>query len=87
MCDPQNDSWAITYFGPKHHLSAASTARRRGAAIVLKRRENDGELTHWIFDEIGARRFRWRAMSSKDHGASWQLDELMIGTRAKQSRS
>jgi hypothetical protein len=81
MYDPALDAWQVTYFGPRHDLIAAFVARRQGADMVLERKEPNGDLTHWVFDRIESGSFRWRALTSSDGGATWKLDQTMIGTR------
>jgi hypothetical protein len=42
-----------------------------GDEIVLERRFAEGSITRWIFSDIDAGSFRWRAVESDDDGRTW----------------
>ena len=49
--------------------------------ILLLSDEDDPQL-RWRFTDIEPNSFRWRGESSRDGGATWDLDEEMLATRA-----
>lgn len=81
MYRPSCDCWSVTYFGPKHELSVSFVAARKGTDMVMRRSEANGDYTRWVFDSISQNHFRWRALTSRDRGRSWRLDQVMSGER------
>jgi hypothetical protein len=78
--DPKIDAWRVTWHGVLNGVVYKFLARRVGAEIVLEGQDL-GEPSRWIFSDIEADSFRWRAVSSTDGGKTWVLDQEMIVRR------
>jgi hypothetical protein len=50
------------------------SAGKVGDEIILERQSDDG-IGRWIFDQVKPDTFHWRAVESKDGGATWQLQQ------------
>jgi len=81
--DPRIDAWRSTWHGPVNGIVWPFIARQEGDEMVLARTEDDGSLTRWIFSQIEERSFHWRAVTSRDGGKTWRLEQEMFATRAK----
>lgn len=79
--DPRLKAWRSTWHGPVNGYVLPFVARSVGDEIILERVEH-GEITRWIFDSIQVGSFHWRAITSRDSGASWRLDQEMFATRS-----
>lgn len=83
--DPSIQAWRSTWHGPVNGYVLPFIAKQMGEEIVLERTEN-GETTRWIFGRIQPEAFHWRAVSSRDGGATWRLDQEMSATRIQPCR-
>ena len=80
--DPTIQAWRATWIGPEHHLVLPFIARQVGDEIILEGSFAEGELTRWIFSDVTATSFHWRAMESSDDGTTWTKVQEMVGRRA-----
>ncbi len=71
------DTWTSVWIAPDRSLLRRFVARKVGDEIVLATTKDDGNPEHWIFSEITASSFRWRAEDSGDGGQTWRLTEEM----------
>lgn len=83
--DARIRAWRVSWSGPQTARQILFLAGQVGDEIVLEG-EEDGRPVRWIFSEIGANSFRWRAVSSWDEGATWNLTQEMRATRQPQER-
>ncbi|HBY64409.1 MAG TPA: hypothetical protein DEH78_31700 [Solibacterales bacterium] len=74
--DPAIDAWRVTWHGAMNSLVYRFLARRQGDAIVLEGQE-PGDPARWVFSDIKADSFRWRAMTSNDGGRTWVTEQEM----------
>jgi len=80
--DPISGSWNVGWSNAITGYSLFLVGREVGAEIVQEGRDAEGSLLRWIFYDIEqARSFRWRAECSRDDGASWRLEQMMIVRR------
>lgn len=84
--DSAIDAWRSTWIEPVNGRVRRFTGRADGSDIVLLSDEDDPQL-RWRFTDITADSFTWRAESSRDAGASWNLDEQMLATRDNSARA
>jgi hypothetical protein len=82
LFDTSANVWHVAWAGAQHGQLVTFTARSVGPEIVLSGRDNDGHPTRWIFSDVSANTFRWRAVTSYDHGQSWRVEQRMTMTRA-----
>ena len=75
--DPKIDAWHVTWIAPKSAAIQTFLARLVGEEIVLEGRTDDQYPERWIFSEITANSFRWRAVESHDNQKTWKLTEAM----------
>jgi hypothetical protein len=81
--DPAIDAWRSTWLGPGRRVVMQFTARPIGDEIVLEGSFAEGVLERWIFADIAADRFHWRAVESCDGGATWTTKQTMVARRAQ----
>lgn len=79
--DPAIAAWRSTWLGPVHKVIFPFIARQKGGRMVLERREGE-RLIEWSFNDIERDRFVWENRSSTDEGATWQLEQRFLATRA-----
>jgi hypothetical protein len=79
--DPRLQLWRFTFHGTARGALVHMYAREIGDEMVLERAQG-GELTRWIFFDIGAASFRWRGESSRDGGRTWRLEQELVARRA-----
>ena len=79
--DPAIEAWRSTWIGPRHCVVMPFRAGSVGDEIVLEGSFEEGVQTRWIFSEITPDSFSWRAVESKDEGASWTLLQEMDARR------
>jgi hypothetical protein len=84
--DSAIDAWRSTWIEPVNGRVRRFTGRADGSGIVLLSDEDDPQL-RWRFTDITADSFTWRAESSRDAGASWNVDEQMLATRDNSARA
>ena len=75
------DAWRSTWIGPRTGVVMPFLARSVGDEIVLEGSFEEGIQTRWIFSDITPESFSWRAVDSKDNGASWTLLQEMKARR------
>jgi hypothetical protein len=75
------DAWRSTWIGPRRAVVMPFLARSVGDEIVLEGSFEEGVRTRWIFSDITPDSFSWRAVDSKDEGASWSLLQEMNARR------
>ncbi len=69
--DPARDLWDVTWIDPHNHFSARLTGRAEDGGIYQEGVGSNGMRLRWIFSNIAADRFHWRAEVSQD-GGSWR---------------
>ena len=69
--EPQLDAWRVTWIDPCAGYRAELIGRPKGDEIVQEGKGSDGPGLRWIFSDIRADSFRWRAEVSSDEGAHW----------------
>ncbi len=79
--DARLGAWRSTWHGPVHGIVWPFVAREVGDEMVLERTDEAGALVRWIFSNIEADRFRWRAVESADGGATWRVRQTMAAAR------
>ncbi|PWU19814.1 MAG: hypothetical protein C5B50_05140 [Verrucomicrobia bacterium] len=74
--DPVLNGWRCIWISPTQNVVRTFLAIKVGGEIVL---EPADETIHerWIFSEITANSFRWRAQESTDERKTWQMTEEM----------
>lgn len=75
--DPKMDAWQSIWISPIQGVIQTFIARQIADEIVLEGTSPEGLPERWVFSEITPRSFRWRAVQSRDGGATWQLTEEM----------
>lgn len=90
--DPEIDAWRSTWIGPAKHFVFPFIGRfvngeiilegSFGGEIVLEGSSQEGVLTRWIFSDITADSFKWRAIQSSDKWVTHLLYQEMIARRA-----
>ena len=83
--DPRIDAWHSVWVSPTQRVVKTFLARQVGDEIVLDGKTTDGHPVKWIFSEIRADSFRWRAEETRDNGKTWTLREEMQIRRQHQS--
>lgn len=78
--DPAIDAWRSTWIGPVRGVVMPFIGRQVGDEIVLEGSFEPGASTRWIFSEITARAFHWRAEESRD---GWQTRRLQQEMKAR----
>jgi hypothetical protein len=78
--DPAIDAWRSTWIGPVRGVVMPFIGRQVGDEIVLEGSFEPGASTRWIFSEITARAFHWRAEESRD---GWQTRRLQQEMNAR----
>lgn len=74
--DPAIGAWRVSWSGPQTGRQIIFQAQKAGEEIILEG-EEDGLPVRWIFSDIEGDSFRWRAVASRDEGASWELMQEM----------
>jgi hypothetical protein len=81
--DHRTRKWAVTWNGVVTGITVVLSGGRVGDELRLEGPDPDGRLNRWIFSEITHDRFVWSGYGSDVDGASWKLEQCMIGTRRK----
>jgi hypothetical protein len=68
--DPKIDAFRVTWIDPCAGYRAELVGRAHDSGIFQEGTGSDGTRLRWIFSDIGADSFRWRAELSSD-GQSW----------------
>lgn len=83
--DATLDAWRTTWIDPCARYRAELLGRRRDDEIFQEGSGSDGALLRWIFSDIRAASFRWRAELSRDGGAHWHKAIELLALRAKET--
>lgn len=81
--DAERDLWHVNWMGVLNHNYTQFTAREVGSEIVMDAADSDGQRFQWVFSDIGADSFRWRAQSTSDGGATWVVQQRMTASRRR----
>ncbi len=71
------DAWHSIWISPTQDRVLNFVGRKVDEEIVLEAKDTKGKVLHWIFYDITADQFKWRAEESSD-GVSWQKTEEML---------
>jgi len=83
--DAKLDAWRVTWIDPCAGYRADLVGRQRGDEIFQEGKGSDGAALRWIFSDLRADSFRWRAEVSRDEGASCQKAIELVAHRAKEA--
>ena len=83
--DAKLDAWRVTWIDPCADYRAELVGRPRGDEIFQEGKGSDGALLRWIFSDLRADSFRWRAELSRDEGAHWHTAIEMLAHRVKEA--
>lgn len=80
--DERSACWRVVWMAPRGGEFVALEARAVGDAIVQDGDALDGSSRQrWTISDITPESFIWRGETSRDGGATWQLDQEMSATR------
>ena len=82
--DPRIDAWRSTWIGPIRGWVLPFIARKLNDEIVLEGDFAPEASRKWIFSEITADSFRWRAIESSDGWLTIRKVQEMFATRQRQ---
>jgi hypothetical protein len=80
--NPEDGTWRIDWSNPVTQARSSMIARKRGDEIVQDGVGTDGVPYRWIFSEISANAFHWRAEVSSDEARGWTTLTEFRATRA-----
>ena len=85
--DRERRLWRSIWIAPRQRDVGLFLGRKVGKEIVLElqeesKNEGEGDLK-WIFSEVSADSFSWRAEESHDGGKTWILKQTMRVVRRK----
>jgi len=83
--DAELDGWRVTWIDPCAGYRAELVGRQRGDEIFQEGKGSDGAALRWIFSDLRADSFRWRAEVSRDEGASWHKAIELLAHRTKEA--
>jgi len=83
--DAKLDAWRVTWIDPCAGYRAELVGRARRDGIFQEGKGSDGASLRWIFSDLRADSFRWRAEVSRDEGASWHTAIEMLAHRVKET--
>jgi hypothetical protein len=83
--DAKLDAWRVTWIDPCAGYRAELVGRPRRDGIFQEGKGSDGSSLRWIFGDLRADSFRWRAEVSRDGGASWHTAIEMLAHRVKET--
>jgi hypothetical protein len=81
--DAKLDAWRVIWIDPCADYRAELVGRARGDEIFQEGKGSDGAALRWIFSDLRADSFRWRAEVSRDEGARWHKAIELLAHRAK----
>jgi hypothetical protein len=81
--DRRTKKWTVTWNGVVTGITVVLSGGRVGEELSLEGPDSDGALNRWIFSEIADDRFVWSGYRSNVDGASWELEQRMIGNKRK----
>jgi hypothetical protein len=79
--DRRTRKWAVTWNGVVTGITVVLSGGRVGDELRLEGLDPDGKICRWVFTEITTDRFVWSGYESSDVGASWRLEQRMVGIR------
>jgi hypothetical protein len=82
--DAKLDAWRVTWIDPCAGYRAELVGRQRRDEIFQEGKGSDGAALRWIFSDLRADSFRWRAEVSRDEGASWHRAIELLAHRTKE---
>jgi len=78
LFDPTIGAWRATWHGVLNGTVMQFIARQEGSEIVMELQDADVP-SRWIFSDVKADSFRWRAVESFDQGKNWKtLQEMRV---------
>lgn len=77
----QLESWNCIWIAPVSGVTMIFTARQKGNEILLEGKKKEGSLENWIYSNIKADSFDWRAEISFNQGKTWIIEQKIKGTR------
>ena len=83
--DAKLDAWRVTWIDPCADYRAELVGRPRGDEIFQEGKGSDGAALRWIFSDLRADSFRWRAEVSRDEGARWHRAIELLAHRTKEA--
>lgn len=84
LYDPTIDAWRVTWFSVLNLNVTSFLARAEGTDIVMSA-QGVTEIFRWVFFDIAANSFRWKAISSSDDGRTWTVEQEISARRATSS--
>jgi len=82
--DRKLDAWRATWIDPCAGFRAELIGRLKDGEIFQEGTGSEGLHLRWIFSDIAADSFRWRAHISRDGGATWFKAIQLLAQRAKE---
>ena len=79
--DPKTDKWTVMFAAPAFGAAVRMEGGAEGDRIVLRGRDDKGNLLRWSFNDIRPESFVWRGETSYDGGKTWRLEEEHRMTR------
>jgi hypothetical protein len=81
--DPAIEAWRSTWIGVLNATVTPFIGRTVNGEILLEPAQQDSaQLYRWVFFDIRARTFRWRAELSEDKGKTWRVEQEMYAKRS-----
>ena len=80
LYDAKIDAWRVLWASASSRNFIVFTARQRGSEIVMEA-DDAQPAVRWIFSDVGAQSFRWRAVQSKDGWNTSTVQQEMTATR------
>ena len=79
--DPKTDKWTVMFSAPAFGVAIRMEGGAEDDRIVLRGRDDKGDLLRWSFNDIRPDSFVWRGETSHDGGKTWRLEEEHHMTR------
>lgn len=83
--DPALDAWRVTWIDPCAQYRAELVGQRRGGEIFQEGTGSDGMQLRWIFSEMSADGFRWRAELAGADGTRWHKAIELLARRTREA--
>lgn len=83
--DAKLAAWRVTWIDPCAGYRAELVGRPRGDEIFQEGEGSDGAALRWIFSDLRADSFRWRAEVSRDESAHWHKAIDLLAQRTKEA--
>ena len=84
--DPKTDKWTLMFAAPSFAAAVRMEGGAEGDRIVLRGKDDKGDLLRWSFNDINSGSFVWRGETSHDGGKTWVLEEEHRMTRRGPAR-